>query len=248
LRVYYDRTDRHEPNLGEVRHTFDVDFLQHVRLPARNEVSWGLGARAGPVKNIEVVSGLTFVPNERTDYLLTGFVQDEIGLVDRRLSLIVGTKVLWTNFTTGAGLEPGARLLWTPTERQTIWAAFTHAVRAPSDVERNFNLSGYIGTAANGTPFFARFNANTDFAPEQFNGYEFGYRRLLGPKLYVDDTAFYNHYHDLLSEDIRGPGFLEASPSPPHLLRCREVSAVRPTRVLAHERYRRSSSVRRPAA
>ena len=144
VQAYYDRTNRHEPNFGENRNTLDVDFLQRLRLPARNEVSWGLGARGGPVHDIEVVSGLTFIPFNRTDDLFTGFFQDEIGLVNNRLSLTLGTKLLRTNFT-NFGAEPSARLLWTPTENQTIWAAFTHALRTPSDAEENFFLSGYIG-------------------------------------------------------------------------------------------------------
>lgn len=218
IQAYYDRTHRDEPNFGEVRNTFDIDFLQRLRLPARQQVSWGLGARVDPVNDIEVVSGLTFRPNQRTDYLLTAFLQDEIGLIDRRLALTFGTKFLRTNFTSGVDLEPSARLLWTPTEQDSVWAAFTHALRTPSDAEENFDLSGYITTTAAGTPFFARFNANPDFAPEQLNGYELGYRRLVGQKLYIDVTGFYNHYHDLFSEDLTGPVFLETDPAPTHLL------------------------------
>jgi iron complex outermembrane recepter protein len=218
LQVYYDRTDRRTPNYIEVRDTFDVDFLQRLSLPARQELTWGLGARVDPVDDPVVVSGLQFVPYKRTDYLGTAFVQDQIGLVDQRLSLILGTKMLKTDFTGGVDFEPSARLLWTPSDNQTIWAAFTHALRTPSDSEENFYLLGYQGTTSNGTPVFARFNPNPYFAPEQLNGYELGYRRVLGQKLYVDVTAFYNHYHDLFSEDVIGTYYLETYPQPPHLL------------------------------
>src|SRR5579884_450174 len=217
LEAYYDRTNRHEPNFGELRDTFDVDFLQRRRVPARQELSWGLSARISPANDLEVVSGLTFVPHKRTDYLVTGFFQDEIGLLADRLSLTVGTKILRTNFTDVA-FQPSARLLWTPTAHQAIWAAFTHAVRTPSDAEENFNLSGYISTLSNGTPFFARFIENPNFAPEQLNGYELGYRLLAGKNLYLDLAGFYNHYHDLFSEDIIGQPFLEQDPAPEHLL------------------------------
>jgi len=166
VQVYYDRADRHTPNYIENRDTFDVDLLQRLRLPARQEVSWGLGARVDPVNDPVVVSGLQFVPYKRTDYLATAFVQDEIGLVERRLSLILGTKILRTNFISGVDFEPSARLLWTLSDKQTVWAAFTHALRTPSDSEENFYLLGYIGPTPNGTPFFARFNPNTNFTPE----------------------------------------------------------------------------------
>ena len=164
VQVYWDRTDREGANFAEIRNTFDVDFLQRVRLPFRQQVSWGFGARVDPIDDTEVLSGLQFLPLKRTDYLVTGFVQDEIGLVDKRLALIVGTKLLRTNFT-GIAPEPSARLLWTPSENQTIWAAFTHALRTPSDSEEDFYLLGYIGTTPYGTPYFARFKPNRNFAP-----------------------------------------------------------------------------------
>ena len=217
VQAYYDRTNRYEPNFGERRNTFDIDFLQRLKLPARQQVSWGLGARFSLADNIEVVSGLTFEPPKRTDELETAFVQDEISLVDRRLSLIAGTKLLRTNFF-HFGVEPSARLLWTPNAQETIWAAFTHALRTPSDAEENFFLSGYGGMAANGTPIFARFNANTRFAPEQLNGYEIGYRRLIKSNLYIDFAGFYNHYHDLFDEEIIGALSLEDNPQPVHYL------------------------------
>jgi len=217
VQAYYDRTSRYESNFGETRNTFDVDFLQHLRLPLRNEVAWGLGARFSLADDLEVVSGLTFVPNKRTDQLFTAFLQDEIGLVDKKLSLILGTKLLHTNFTS-AGLEPSARLLWTPNEKETFWAAYTHALRTPSDAEENFFLSGYLGAQANGTQFFARFNANNHFAPEQLNGYELGYRRLIGRNLYLGFAGFYNHYHDLEDEEITGSIYLEDTPAPTHIL------------------------------
>ena len=218
IQAYYDRTNREAGNFAEVRNTFDIDFLQRLRLPARQQLSWGLGARVDPVNDRVVVTGLQFIPNQRTDYLLSAFVQDEIGLVEGRLALTLGTKLLRTNFSNDIDLEPSVRLLWTPDDKQTIWAAVTHALRTPSDGEDNFNLLGFVSTTANGTPFFARFNANPDFAAEQMNGYELGYRRLLGKKLYVDVTGYYNHYHDLFSEDLAGPVFLETTPAPAHLL------------------------------
>jgi iron complex outermembrane receptor protein len=201
VQAYYDRTNRDEANLKDLRNTFDIDFLQRLKLPARQKVTWGLGARVVPVKDINVVSGLTFVPAFRTDYLLTGFLQDEITLIDKRLTLTIGSKGLQTNFLHGIGFEPSARLAWTLDEKQTVWGAYTHALRTPSDVEENFYLSSFQENLPNGIPLFARFNGNTRFAPEQMNGYELGYRRLLGKHFLVDAASYYNHYHDLFDEE-----------------------------------------------
>ncbi len=67
-------------------------------------------------------------------------------------------------------------------------------------------------------PYFARFIANKNFAPEQLNGYELGYRKLIGKQLYLDVATFYNHYHDLFDEEITGAPFIETTPAPSHVL------------------------------
>ncbi len=206
VQAYYDRTNRYEPDIGERRDTFDIDFLERLHLPARQQVSWGLGARFSHANDLETVNTLTFVPSRRTDDLLSGFVQDEISLVEKRLSLVVGTKLLHTNYTNFEA-EPGARILWTPSESQTIWAAFTHAVRTPSDVEEAYFLVAATAETAAGLPVLAKLNANPNFAPEQLNGYEAGYRQLLGKNAAVAVAGFYNHYHDLLDDETARAAF-----------------------------------------
>jgi iron complex outermembrane receptor protein len=160
---------------------------------------------------------LAFVPYNRTDLLFTAFFQDEIALVSHKLSFSFGTKALKTNYT-GVQFEPTGRLLWTPTAHQTVWAAFTHALRTPSDGERDFYLLGDTGSVVDGLPILARFNANPDFRSEELNGYEEGYRCLLTKSVYIDLAAFYNHYGDLFSEDVTGAPFLETNPGPSHIL------------------------------
>ena len=218
VQAYYDRTSRQEPNFADFRNTFDLDFLQRLPLPGRQQISWGAGARFSDGRNPTIVSGLYFIPQSRTDELLTGFIQDEVAVVPDRLNISFGTKLLKTNYT-GVMLQPSARLLWTPSERQSFWAAFTHAVRTPSAAERAFYLSGFIRTdPTSGLPFFARFNANPNFRSEQLNGYEMGFRQLVRKSIYFDLALFFNHYSDLFSEDITGAPFVETNPAPTHIL------------------------------
>ena len=216
LNAYYDQTSRHELNFGDVRNTVNVDGQYRFPLP-RQEITTGLGLYASHGDEEQIFTGLEFRPPQRTDQIYSAFLQDEIAVVPNRLSLFAGSKFLKTNYT-GLLLEPSVRLLYTPTATQTWWAAFTQAVRTPADVERDFYLASLVGFSPTGLPFFARFNANTNFQSERLNGYEAGYRRLLGQKFYLDLAAFYNQYRNLLSEDITGPISLETDPAPPHLL------------------------------
>jgi iron complex outermembrane receptor protein len=214
--AYYAHDTRNELNFGDSRNTVNVDFLDRFRL-ARQEVSWGVTLRASHGNEAQIISGLTFTPSRRTDQLYQAFVQDEIVVVPDRLSLLAGTKVLKTNYTAVLA-EPSARVLYTPTSTQTVWAAFTHALRTPADVERDFNLSSFLGIASDGLPLFARFSANRKFRSEQLNGYELGYRGLESREFSVDVTGFYNHYGDLFSEDLIGAPFIENNPAPTHVL------------------------------
>jgi iron complex outermembrane recepter protein len=165
LEAYYDRAKRNEPNFAESRNSFDLDFLHRFPLPAHEQLSWGFGLRFSKGTDPTIVSGLFFLPMTRTDALYSGFLQDEIGMVPKRLSLMLGTKLPKTNYT-GLQLQPTVRLLWTPSTGQSLWAVFTHAVRTPSAAERAFFLTGFLGFGPGGIPFFARFNANPDFGSD----------------------------------------------------------------------------------
>ncbi len=215
VEAYYAHDTRNELNFGDIRNTVDVDLTDRLPLP-HQELSWGGTARASHGNEIQLYSGLTFTPPQRTDELYQAFLQDEITVVPNRLTMLAGTKVLKTNYTGLLG-EPDARLLYTPTGTQTLWAAYTHAVRTPADVERDFNLSSFLGYQS-GLPVMARFSANPNFRSEQLNGYELGYRASAGSKFYVDLASYYNHYGDSFSEDLVRAPYVETSPGPTHIL------------------------------
>jgi len=211
LQTYYDRTNRKQANFAESRDTFDIDFIHHLTLPGRQDFLWGLGARLSSGNVSEVVPTVVFTPNHYTDKLYNAFIQDEIPIVGDQLSLTIGSKFLHNGYS-GFEIQPTARLLWTPSSRQTVWAAVTRAVRTPSRVEEDLQLTGLAAP----TPLtFFRIIGDRKFSSESLIGYEAGYRSLVSPKFYVDIAAFYNNYDHLLSVEPGAP-FSESSPPPPH--------------------------------
>jgi iron complex outermembrane receptor protein len=211
LQTYYDRTNRKQANFAESRDTFDIDFIHHLTLPGRQDFLWGLGARLSSGNVSDVVNTVVFTPNHYTDKLYNAFIQDEIPIVGNQLSLTVGSKFLHNNYS-GFEIQPTARLLWTPSSRQTVWGAVTRAVRTPSRVEEDLQLTALLAS----TPLtFLRVVGDRKFSSESLIGYEAGYRSLMGPKFYVDIAAFYNNYDNLLSIEPGAP-FSETSPPPPH--------------------------------
>jgi iron complex outermembrane receptor protein len=145
IETYFDHTRREESSFGEIRNTFDVDFLDHLTLPKRQNVLWGAGMRFSPSHFIQKVPTIVFKPHA-TDELYSLFAQDEVGIVRDRLWLTVGSKFLHNNYT-GWELQPTARLLLAVNSRQSAWAAVTRAVRTPSRLEEDLKLTALISTS-----------------------------------------------------------------------------------------------------
>jgi len=193
LQAYFDRTKRDTLLLGETRNTYDLDFQHHFRLNGNHNVMWGLGYRRTGDKTDGSYS-VSLVPSDREDDILSGFVQDEITLVEDRLKLILGSKFEDNDYT-GFEYQPSGRLAWTPDERNTLWASVTRAVSTPSrfysDVMQNYLV-------LNPAVVFS-FTGSDDLDAQEVQAYEMGYRFKPKDELYIDVTGFYNEYDRLFA-------------------------------------------------
>jgi len=209
--AFYDRTDRKDLNFREVRHAVDADFL-HRRPLRKHELTVGLGARLSPSRFYQVTPLVDFPPHEQSYNIYSGFAQDKITLVAKRLSLTLGTKLEHNSFS-GFEYQPSGRLAYTPTEKQTMWAAVTRAVRTPSRIEDGFLFTALINPAL---PLYVRLVGDGQFTPEQLVAYEAGYRLLLKSGV-VSVSLFHDRYDELLSVESRPP-VAETSPPPTRLI------------------------------
>jgi iron complex outermembrane receptor protein len=171
----------------------DADFNMQLRPWGRHTILFGAGARVSPSTVTQVVPSLNFVPNDSTYSLSSGFVEDDIALLPRRLTLSIGTK-LETNTYTGVEVLPSARILWTPGARQSIWAGVTRSARTPSRFERDLRFSVLASAAV---PIYAAINGGDQFGSERLDGVEGGYRKVITTNLYIDVAAFTNRYGGL---------------------------------------------------
>lgn len=213
LLAYYDRVNRLQANQAEYRNTFDVDFVHHLLLGKRNDFLWGLEARLSPASLPEIVPSYVFTPNQRIDQVYTAYAQDTFALVENKLSLTAGTKLLHSSFT-GWDAEPSVRVLWTPTSRSTLWGAVTRAVRTPSDIEDTLVNTALLST----NPLeFTRIIGDGKFTSETLVGYEIGYRSLIAKSVSLDIATFYNQYDHLLSLEPGVP-FVEDDQGTPAMI------------------------------
>jgi len=215
LQLYYDRTERLEEIIEEIRDTYDIDF-QHRFIPVDNhEFVWGLGYRFTGDKT---KGSWTFSidPDDRDAQLVSGFVQDRITLIEDKLKLILGSKLEYNDYTYFE-YQPSGRLLWTIDQNNTLWTSITRAVRTGSRIDHdNAQTIWSVTSGGGGMPMAIGSRGNQDFESEDLIAYEVGYRLKPSEKLFLDATTFFHRYDNLRTIETVAPQFV---PTPiPHML------------------------------
>ena len=198
LQVYYDHTWRDFKNgFTEDLKTYDIDWQNRYLAGKRNEITYGFDLRLmeHKVTNLELFA---FLPEHKTLYLYSLFLQDKIMLLKDRLYLTVGCKVEHNSYT-GFEFQPNGRINLVPAKNQTVWAAVSRAVRTPVRTDREFFL--YL---APGLPFIS---GNDDFRSEEVIAYELGWRLQPLKNLSASLAAFYNVYDNIRSAEPGPPPF-----------------------------------------
>jgi iron complex outermembrane recepter protein len=217
LQAYYDYVKEDNGDDTELRHTVDLQLQHRFALGDRNDIVWGAGYNRAFLKDNSNFT-INWNPQREQFEIYNVFLQDDVTLIADRLHLTLGSK-FEHNSLTGWELEPSARLLWTPTERQTGWAAVSRATSTPSlyTREAQVNLAALPPGQAGPLPALVAVVGNPNEAAEELLAYEIGYRIEPMKQMSFDITAFYNNYKNLSSVTIGNPQ-VEASPAPLHLL------------------------------
>lgn len=211
LSAYWDRVDLKGDNaFSDTRwDTFDVDSQREFPVGDRHHVVYGAGYRFVTValRNSAQDAGfaLTNPSSHRQTHLFTAFASDQISLLPDRLELTLGSK-LEHNVFTGVEAQPSARVLWTPTPRQSFWAALSRAVRTPSLFDDETETTSLQTTPGVGS--FPRIVGNTEFKSEKLLAAELGYRAQPADAFSADTALFFNAYDDL-RVNVPGPAFTD---------------------------------------
>lgn len=209
VQTYYDRTERSVPQVGyrEDRDTVDFDFQHRFRLAEAHGIVWGCGYRNTRDRFVTPVDSfpIRISPDGRADDLFSYFIQDEITLRDDLLYLTGGAKFQHNDYT-GFELQPTVRILLTPTERQSIWASVSRAVRTPTRTDDDLSLITLPGAFApfppgGGplAPVFGQVRGDRNLGSEQVVAYEIGMRAQATERLSWDLALFLNDYRNLRS-------------------------------------------------
>jgi len=216
LQTYYDHVEQNTGFGIEYLNTYDIDLQDRFSLGSWNDFVWGTGYRYQDVDDTPSFE-LTWLPQTQHLRLFNIFAQDDIKIVPDRLHLILGNK-FEDNSLVQWEVEPNGRLLWTPTESQTLWAAVSRAARTPSlfELDTRLNAAAFQPAPAS-PPALVSVFGNPNSTAEKLLAYEAGYRVEPVRSLSFDLTGFYNVYQHLLVQ-VANPTAIETSPAPTHLL------------------------------
>lgn len=211
LQTYYDTFSRiPDPQIqAEVVKTFDIDFQYQFRWSDRQKIIWGAGFR-----NVDSYfpGGDAFTTWFPTPHYLMNrsnqFVQDEIAVVEDRLTLTLGCK-LEEDSITGLEYEPTARVLWTPDRRHSAWCAVSRAVRVLDRVSEQANIT----MPAVLPNVYPRVLGNPDLQSPNVIAYEIGFREQATERFSWDIATYYNVYRQLRTFSVGTP-YLEPIPNP----------------------------------
>jgi iron complex outermembrane receptor protein len=214
--LYYDGTRRTDFSGGETVDTCDLDVQHRLRSLGRHDVQFGVDARfTRAALDMKPAAPVRLDPFN--DALVGFFAQDEIALVEDRLSLVLGSKFERNGYT-GLEVQPGVQLLYTPAEVHSAWASVSRAVRLPALLDRvaRMDLAAMPSPYGAGTVLLAQFG-NPNLRSETLLAYEAGYRINPAGWFSADLALFYNVYGRLRTSEPGAP-FFETTPQPPHLV------------------------------
>lgn len=202
LQAFVEHLDFDFYRLSEHRRTIDLEVQQRMPLGTSHDFIVGLGYRhsSDRIHSIDIVS---ILPSERATSLWSAFAQDEITLVPDKLRLTLGARLEHNGYT-GRELQPNARLLWTPTAAQSLWASTSRAVRTPARFEADGRVRmevvpPFTATNPGPLPTEIALTGSPNFSAERVHSMEIGYRNQLSHSAAFDLTAFQHHYDGLRS-------------------------------------------------
>jgi iron complex outermembrane receptor protein len=216
LQIYDNDMAREESRVKVANNTLDVEFQQHLTAGSRHDIVWGVDYRYSHDSLLPTASNaLQVTPAVEAENLTTAFLQDEIH-ISKPVFLTLGSKFEHNSYT-GFEFEPSAQLVWTASDRHSLWASASRAIRQPDHVDEGVLFDQTIAPVPGVGSALVTINGNPKIVAEHLNDYEAGYRGQATRRLSLDVTAFRSFYSRLQSTEPLTP-FIDFSAGNPLLV------------------------------
>lgn len=179
--------------------TFDLELVNRSTIAGGHETIFGAEFRS-----VRDRTGSSMVvslsPARSTTNLASGFVQHEARFFDARTVATLGSRIE-RYAASDWEIQPNARLLHHLTQRHTVWAAVSRAVRTPSRADRSIRYVATVIPPDPATPgavaIVVRVEGNPAFGAEKVRAIDAGYRTQIASGFLGEFTVFDYDYRDL---------------------------------------------------
>jgi iron complex outermembrane receptor protein len=200
--AYYDHYAQLQTSVfSEERSTYDIDLQYQFSPWCGHDFITGANYR----NSTDATQGTflaSFNPANFDTQWGSVFAQDTITLEEDRWFFTLGIRLEENTFG-GFQPEPAVRLLYTPDDRQSLWASISRAARNPNRTDTQISVNQHIGGPTD--PTFLQVQGNPDFQPENLVAYEIGYRVTPTDNFTWDLAAFINDYSKISGLGPVGP-------------------------------------------
>lgn len=206
LQLYYDRMEREDVVIEGYLHKLDLDLQYRLGMGMHQEIVCGLGYRFMS-DELKGSFAMSVSPESRTHGLISGFLQDEIALVDDRFRVTLGAKLEYNEYT-GLEVQPNVRALWMPYDQHAFWGSISRAIRTPSRVEEDMRAVRQVlppNPSAPDVPTALVVFGSREFESEELLAFELGYRVHPTDRASLDLATFCNVYDELLTIEPGAP-------------------------------------------
>ncbi|MCJ8330655.1 MAG: TonB-dependent receptor, partial [Lentisphaeria bacterium] len=196
VQAYYDYYRHKEQTIQvfeAIRDTYDIEIQYSFKLGS-HEINSGIGYRESEFDFIaDPFATFVFFEDERIE-IANFFVMDKISIIEDKLSLTLGSKFEYNNYT-HLEIQPNVRLVWTPDDKNTVWFSASRAARTPAAAETTLFMDIL------GPPPAIQILGSETIDAEDMKSLELGWRTKLTESFMIDLATFYNEYDDLLGQN-----------------------------------------------
>ncbi|MCC6221346.1 MAG: TonB-dependent receptor, partial [Deltaproteobacteria bacterium] len=179
----------------------DLEFRHRLSPFGANDLTYGLNVRfyTDETEGSEVFH---FDPADRSLMFYRGFIHDEISLIEDVLMLTLGSR-FEENEQVGFNALPTARLLWSLSDRFSVWGGVSYTTGSPSRVYDDLSLNYFsFQDAESGLPVLIRTTGNDALDSEALVAYETGIWAEPSESLYLSAVAYYFRYDDVINNTM----------------------------------------------
>jgi len=203
VQTSFESFQLHHIYIDENRQTFDFELTERLEFRKKHDVVWGFSSRL-TWDTVDHSRFFEIVDRKRQMSLHRLFLNDDIELRPEKLRLLLAGS-LEHNDVTGIEFQPSIRLMATPDKINSLWLAWSKAVRTPSRVEDG---AGYYAFADLTPPVpLTAYVLLDNVDSEKLESYDAGWRRKINNKMNLNLSGFYFRYTDGFGSEQTGMTF-----------------------------------------